>query len=527
MTIFTKYFLCLIACFQFLFTFAQEPVLVTDFNSGPDDSFNRFNFEGIEFEGRMIFPITDSSLGEELAVLEDGELSLLMDIHVGSESSNPTEFTRFDDRVFFSAFNMTDGGGIWATDGTEANTVQIVAFSNTSGIQPRGLIVAQSGWLYYTYDSRLYRNNGTDNEFIANEISFRESFNHASGNYSTYRDEIAFMLEERIPYSSDDVINLYTIENGNLSLLATTPVSSGFPQLYGLNELDGGLIFVSEDPFEDVTDSAFFYDNTTEELSPININGERPRRVEAFSPEHVFAWAFDEGFYTMNGIQGQEELLIFNDEITYAAGEEVALGIYEDKITFFYDEGAFGSSFIAISDGTTQGSKNLIETNSFPSNVITDDNYAYMATGTSNGFDPVFHAINMVNETVTNFYSSPSSASVYMLGVLDNQLYFISNLDNTIGLELYSLELDFLSSTRTESTLDAEIKVFSDYYLVQMNKQIQLQSDIYTIDGKLLQSENALSNSRLSLPSYNGSLIIVVTDGERQISKQVIRMSSK
>ena len=67
--------------------FSQIPELITDFNTGPDDSF--IGSYGGTLDDAILLPILTGDMGEELAVVKDGELSFLKDINPGSESSKP------------------------------------------------------------------------------------------------------------------------------------------------------------------------------------------------------------------------------------------------------------------------------------------------------------------------------------------------------------------------------------------------------------------------------------------------------
>jgi len=471
---------------QFVCSFAitaQSPELVQDFNSGEEDGFNKFNIQIIELGNRLIFPIVSSDFGEELGVLENGQLSVLKDINEGTASSQPNNFVQLNDKIYFSAFDEINGGGIWTTNGTTDNTELLFSFGANSD-RPRGLITSESGHLYFTHQDSLYRTDGISNQ----GIYASENFGGAIQIISTrYQNEIAFLTR------GNGGTKLYAVENGSPVLLAEVA------DRVGLTQINEGLIFGLEDEFNDDATGTYFYNSSDNSLNMVSIAGSYARRLHEFTDNQSFVWVGGQGYYTTNGVSGQEEELFSSDNNSMTQGEPVRNGVYEDKMIFHASEGFFGDDFILHTDGTTAGTTQLFETNSFLSNILMYDEYALFASGISNGFTPELHYVQVEDGSFNNFFTFSQSSldidSVLPLGVQDNKLYFTSNLDASIGRELYSIELDFITDVETANTPSILVEFTSQSYKIISDNFSKAVVNTYTIDGKLIESNSVITNS--------------------------------
>lgn len=470
---------------------AQSPELVQDFNLGQEDGFNKFNSEGIEFGSRLIFPIVSSDLGEELGVLENGQLSLLKDINEGTESSQPNNFVQFNDKIYFSAYDGMNGGGIWTTDGTEEGTEILFSFGVNSTSRPRGLITSESEYLYFTHQDSLYRTDGISNEGIYASENIGGSIQIIS---TRYQNEIAFLTR------GNGGTKLYAIENGSPVLLAEVDEASSFADRVGLTQINEGLIFGLEDEFNEDATGTYFYNSADNSLDMVSIAGSYARRLHEFTDNQSLVWVGGQGYYTTNGVSGQEEELFSSDNSSMTQGEPVTNGVYEDKMIFHASEGFFGDDFILYTDGTTAGTTQLFETNSFLSNILVHDKYALFASGISNGYTPELYYVNMEDGSFNNFHTFSQSSldldSVLPLGVQNNKLYFLSNLDSSVGRELYSIDLDITIDAETvDNTPSILVEFTSQSYKIVSTGFSKALVDTYAIDGKLVESNTVTTNS--------------------------------
>lgn len=65
-----KYTTLLLFVFLSGITFSQVLEIAIDFNEDYVDAVNRFNSESIEYDGSLIFPLTNAEFGEELAIIK-------------------------------------------------------------------------------------------------------------------------------------------------------------------------------------------------------------------------------------------------------------------------------------------------------------------------------------------------------------------------------------------------------------------------------------------------------------------------
>jgi len=144
---------------------AQTPVLVEDFNPGPESSFNFHTIDGenyhgelksINYKGKLIFPIYSTAFGEELGVLEDDDISLLKDISPGIWSSKPKHFIKYKGELYFTARDSL-GSALYKTDSTSEGTVFVFrppTNDPTSEISP--LVVSKEQLMYFTRNKLLF-----------------------------------------------------------------------------------------------------------------------------------------------------------------------------------------------------------------------------------------------------------------------------------------------------------------------------------------------------------------------------------
>jgi len=487
----TKYkilFLLQLVC-SFAIT-AQSPELVQDFNSGEEDGFNKFNIQSIELSNRLIFPIVSSDFGEELGVLENGQLSLLKDINEGAESSQPNNFVQFKDKIYFSAFDEINGGGIWTTDGTTENTELLFSLDADSNSRPYGLITSASDYLYFAYQDSLFRTDGITREGIYKSENFGGSLEILS---TQYENEIAFLT------AGNGGIKLYKVENGSPVLLAEVDEADSFADILGLSQVNQGLIFAVLDDFNEEFSGIYFYDPTDNSLEMTLIGDSYPLRLKEFTNNQSLALILGEGYYTTNGVEGDEELLFSTNDFSLTQFDPVGYGVYEDKMILYATDGFF-DDFILYTDGTTVGTTQLFEINSSHiSNFLMHDKYAFFASGISNGFTPELYYVQMEDGSFNNFFTFSESSlnidSVLPLGVQDNKLYFTSNLDSSIGRELYSIELDIPIDTETPNAPSILVEFTSQSYKIVSDGFSKAIVDTYTVDGKLVESNTVMTNS--------------------------------
>ena len=118
-----------------------QVVLVKDINTGTGNNYYSFYPEGsytdnlTEFNDKLYFTADDGENGNELWV-SDGTAEgtqLLIDLNPGTsysnyyKSSNASNFTEFNDKLYFTANDGENGNELWVSDGTAEGTQLLIA----------------------------------------------------------------------------------------------------------------------------------------------------------------------------------------------------------------------------------------------------------------------------------------------------------------------------------------------------------------------------------------------------------------
>jgi len=501
----------------FNFAFAQTPELVIDFNPGSEGS--RAYLDAAYLGDDIIMTIRNEDVGDEVALLKDGTISVLKDINSGPEDGDPRSHVNFNSQVYFSAFDEANGYAIWRTDGTPEGTVMDFD-PGTSSANIRAMIVADNGNLYYNYDGKIFRCDGATHTEVFDGANLGFVFQQAAFNYSKYQNGIAFIVR-----NSNDSFTLYHIDDDEAVQLATTIEYDFFTDGYGVVPVVGGLTFnVADDGADDV----LYYDEVAGTLSTVPIGGSASAAIRLFDTQEGSAIGYfaNKGYYRYGG--GEEPEKLYDVEsIGLSQGQQLVAATRQGKAAFVADEGVFGDAYLVYTDGTSAGTNELREVQPYQSNMIQYGRYGFFADGTSNLFDPKIFQVDMEEGTVELVYSynqsSNNTNSVRPLGVQDGFLYYFSNLDTDVGEELYRIELDIVSST--QPSLVSE----QSYMITQQAEQITIAApdenvkvNIVDSSGRLIVSTEVRTNTAF-VPSLGvGIYYLTVSGGLGTTTKPIV-----
>jgi hypothetical protein len=498
---------------------AQIPELVIDFNPGEKDAFTAVDFSSIEINGKWVFPIYSDAYGMELGVLDNGALSILKNIVEGEFSSNPTQFVLLNDEVFFLVYEeRARFKYLWKTDGTNTNATSEYA-PNIDG-QSKGIIVSQSGDLYYTDNYTLLLYDGVYDKYVLNNVSLEGHYNEQSKNYCQYKNGIAFTK------LSMEEITLFTANGDSVQSLGTVNKSPFHAIIYGLSELNTGLLFSAQGTFLlDVNPptGSYFYDHNADTLYQFTVAGGFAAILQPFNKKHALAWVIGKGYYAVNGLPDQE-VLLFESSVTNLNREEgILYTSYKDKIIFLaQNENPEPRSKLLFSDGTLAGTSVLLDLEApYLSNIKLYEKYAYFATGTASGLKPELYRVQMETGTLEKLYSfdlpSMVSPSIQILGVQNDKLYFAHNLNSAIGRELYSIDLELATRTNDPIKPSFSVIIRPGAYRIVSGLSTNARVQIYSLDGKLIDSYTQMTNVEADLRPYKGLNILRV-----QLEKEVL-----
>ncbi len=493
---------------------AQEPELLTDLNAA-GDGLSEFYYSTAYLGDQLLFPLDNGETGIELGTLINGELSVLKDINPGIAESRPVELTNFQGKVYFSAEDIDNGGGLWVTDGTEAGTELIFTSTSTSTSRPAGLQVARNGLLYFAIGSNLYRTNGTTagTEMIAENAGLAIDWQHQSPNYCLYENGIAYVVRY------EGKASLFAADESAV-LLAQTEGIGNFADLYGMAEVDGGLVFAIADSFTDDVSAVYRFDEDQETLEKAAFNGEVQlmRRFIPLGGQYQIGYINGDGFYSFMANGPSEKILEGTPEFN-VQGVPIVHTYVSDKVLFRVRDTFPGGEEIGISDGTPAGTRLLFTTEeSYLTNMITYGEKAYVVTGTSNGFQQEFHVVDGQSEEVTHLYTSEAGSSltrsVILIGIQDNRLYFAGNFDEQIGREMYSMDISAVTSNEAPEATPYEVLISENHLLLKGQTATNFALTFFDLQGREISQVLGVSNEPIELPFTNFGLYRLVVDGQ-------------
>ena len=504
--------------------FCQQPELIIDFNSGADDSFSEWNYNGINYKNNVFLPIVSKEYGEELAIVTDGQLKLFKDINVGINDSEPSDFIIFNDALYFVANDGINGFALWKTDGTEEGTKMFFDPGEDIYSKPTGFTIAKNGFMYFSCYGIIYRTDGETNETVYIGANLGGSYKNASKNYCAFKDGIAFVKK-----NNDYTFSLIQIIDNTSKLLANTLKTEYFAEGFGLAPVSTGLMFSINDS---AIDGIYVYNETTHSFGRIKISGEYipSRRTIDFNDEINICWFGGKGYYSVNGIQGQEKLLIPSENSAAVQGDTMIYAKFEDKLVFIPLEGIwFDDDFLVYTDGTINGTSKIYNfENQYLSAIFTHDKYAFIVEGVSNNFTPKILQINLQTGKVDQIYQfsehSTKINSVQLISIVDNYLYFLSKLDQNVGNELYRIKIEALSATTEKENpneFDFSILQYADILTIQMDYLKEIEVQIFNSIGQNVYRNTVMSNEPFETGLTAGTYVINLKGESRSKSKLI------
>ncbi|PHI20133.1 hypothetical protein CEQ90_09275 [Lewinellaceae bacterium SD302] len=507
---------------------AQEPFLVADFNPGEGDALSEFNAGGIRFGDAIILPLNRPDIGEEPGILVNDQLFLLKNINPGEEDASPNNFVAFGEEIYFAVENDGTGSAIWKTNGTTEGT-QLVFRDETSSNQAGELIVSENGSLYFSLLNTIYRFDGENIDTVFQGGRLITTSEQQGKTYCRYNGEIAFTA----PLSGqDDGFNLYVTNGDTVMQLGNSVFTeTGFADVFGLSSVSGGLLFGLDAPFQDEANGTYRYDENSQNIQKITVDGGDASRLHEFNGEQALFLngSSGEGFYATDGTpQGSVQLYQLMESSGLTQGTGVTRAIFnEEKMLFFVNEGVFGDHLLVLTDGTETGTSQVLDTDRFLSNIIIAGQTAFVADGTANGREPSFYTVNMETGETDNFYTSPLTSfqprTIIMVGVIDNVLYFQSLLDASVGRELYGIELDIDVATNEQpENASYQLDLFDQSFQLSSKEDLSFQASLLSVDGRLLRTFSGRTNGSypLGIPKRNEVKVLVIDLGGQIITRR-------
>lgn len=494
------------------FCFSQAPKLVEDTYPGP---LSGVAGGGVYLNGRYIYEGNTPETGAELFVIEDGEIALLADINPGPEGSQLDNITEVNGKIIFTAREDPNTVKLFVTDGTAAGTKGIFTFDPAfNSSRPRGFIKSYSDEVYFSQRLTNYYTDGDTVITRAALQSYNTTSNYAGLNAGPYKEGI---VANR---STSSHHYFYYINKQEETLLDSIPSDGTFDDIFSVMGFGEDFIF-GVDSFDDEVEGAYRYRGAIGSIEKVD---DRPYgRVATVTADACIAT-----------IGGDIHTLSTAGEVVYEdvspirfAGQRWNTVLDGDRIFFHQDSDQSFTEDIARYDASNNSHSVVAQTDdSFLSPLVLSGNTLIYAGGIDNGFDPTLHLYNYVDNTTKVLHrfdeSSNDGSSVTPLFVQDGLLYFWSNLDPTVGRELYSIASDdLISSVPSTQPLALSIsKLEQNLYTVSSKTSSRVSISVYDLSGRLLHQAKVKTNQPFAIEEPKGIFIIAVGVGDDMVSKK-------
>jgi len=272
--------------------------------------------------------------------------------------------------------------------------------------------------------------------------------------------------------------------------------------VHALAVIKAGLYIGTGQDNSPVVYEDFIYDELTENLIAINTDNQRKRKIGVVQNEEMLIWRADEGIFIKDGVS--DDVFLYEDIGSF--------GAFENRVK----SAAYNGNFLF------QGEKLLSEDLVFYNAANSETDIVFNIDGAMSNL------LNMIDSTYTNFFSSEETSlgwSVLLMGIIDGKLYFVSKLDEDVGTELYSVDLDVISSTFEDNALEEPYFISSTTNTITLEspEKKELQLYIYDTSGTLIQTSKNSTNERISTAGLRGVYVFAFNVNGKTISKLVYR----
>jgi ELWxxDGT repeat protein len=346
--------------------------LVKDIYPGPTSS-NPIGLTRYEDEVgyKMYFAATTEGTGTELWV-SDGTTegtSLLRDIYSGLESSNPTDFTEFEGRLFFRALDGTHGSELWITDGTfEGTRLFADIYEGEEGSTPADFVVLGDQMLFSATTEATGKELWSTDGTFAGTVLVKDINVGVNGSDLLLRKEYQ-IGDDRLVFTANDGLN-------GESLWSTDGTTNGTFLLQDLSTgMEGETGIVIARPKDDDAPALYFAVGMELWLTDGTVNGTKvvQQDVNVGGPSRIAQYKINGKTFFFAGQKGQggDNLwetdgttagtkVLFNSFTSSANLPVVGSNIYglgfgpvvNDKISFITDNGV-GAVNLWITDGSS------------------------------------------------------------------------------------------------------------------------------------------------------------------------------
>ncbi len=502
----------------------QQPILVKDINPGTLAVSSGFH-PHIQIQD-VIYFVGDISGLRDLYALKNGNVELISKMCPGNCSSFKVYFFEFNGKLYFKKQIDNKTNQLWETDGTESGTQLVFEYNGTF----KNYALGNNSKIYLGFNNQtsfkdeVFISDGTTNgtKKIGTDISL------VSGSLN-YELGIAFVA------MSNDSLKIFKYEDEILSQLAKIKVSKGafvtdFKTIY-TNDL---VILLNSD--DSSVSEVFRYDGITKTIKKelnLPFNKQKYPYLKVFSQDTLILYHLDGGHFILTGKPLVKENITpyshssFNSTIedyyhkhnknaAYLAVENCGDICWKYKFVFF--NGNFGDM------------KEIEILNVDGHGWVGYKNYVFNAANNSTGKEGQLYYFDMEaksNKKIYQFNQSFSSGGLIPIGFVNGKLYFLANLNQSFGKELYYIETGIVSSTNEQaSKFDDTFKFLQkgSTFIVQSEENINCDLSVQFFDqiGRSVYSQNIKANIEYPFnENLKGIYFINILDKKTNTNKSI------
>jgi len=512
-------------CFLILMLFiflvkvnAQSLELVSDIDQGPANGMS--SYDDIAFiDDKMIFAAKSDDFGKEVYMIDEDQLVLLKDINIGSSSSLPSFFFEYQDEVYFSILLAGGVRQIWKTNGTKDGTVLAIEFSGPTTETPEEFLTTRGNNFYFTRNQRLFVSNGSqEGTFEVSDsidIALAKHPTFATINADRFENGIAFVLDR------DTVFQLYSAIDTNLYFLGQLDFASlnSFSVL-GPFEVERGLLLAVRNGDSSIGD-LYLYDKQTGLIEKYNTSKIVASRINRINDDKILITTDSNGNYVTDGTEAGT-YQITSTSATTINGINLPFVRIGDAAIFHGNEPT-GVDEVFATDGSIAGTRLIasIESN-YISNFISKGQYAFWMTDIGFHGEPEVWAADINGTGASMLYKHSQLESNHVinpLGATDDKIYFVADINDDIGKELYSLDhnLEITGLNNILKTLNYQLiqnRESGTFKIITENDNSILEIEIYNMLGRLISSFVSTNNEWNDLPIMQGAYAILVRSSD-------------
>ncbi len=504
---------------------AQTPVLVKDINPGPlPSALNNHPHMQINDVIYFVGDNNNQANRRDLYSIKNGEVQLITSMCSSSCNFFEVFFFRFENRLFFAKRIDNKFNQLWSTDGTVTGTNMILDYPGAF----RSFGVGNNGKIYLSLYNRnsfkdeVYISDGTSagTKKISTELSLG-SDEEQFGAPIKYGNGIAFAN------IINDSLKLFRFEEEKLSLLIAVKVKQG-SFIRGLKSLYTEDLIVLTHSDDSNSSDLYKYSSESKQLNKeIALTFERLEypHLKDFGKDTLLLYYHNGGHFLLTG----KPLTTINISNLGFKNLSADSYYYTSNFRSVYNTNDVNLNQKVVIFNKDLSQKKIFDLDLTPTGMIGYEDHAFNITQSSTGRSGKITMYNLTNQTskiVLNINNQTFSTNgIKPLGLIGSKLYFLANLNESFGKELYYVETGIPTSTKEDFSVIQNpftIEVRSNLYKVKSESNHAVNLEILDTSGRLLHTRVIDTNQEYHFDeNLKGLMFMKVIDLKSSYSKSV------